>query len=400
MLEFLLYIILIEILFFIFTFYIRSKNQWFITTKDKKPLFEKNTIEKILLKSYDPLLGWDRKANTSGFDKSEKRIAKWNINKNGARDNLEYNDKESFISLFGDSFTFAREVDDNETWGYKLSESTQSNVENFGVGNFGFDQALIKLTNKLELKIISPKIVIICVVPDTISRVLSVWKHYYEYGNIFGFKPRYILENGKITLINNYINSQDKFYKIDKYIEKIQKYDFFYENKFQKEIVGFPYSINFLKNFKRNFCLVYETLKKGHLKTPPPSIMKNNLNYRISLYQEKENVDLLIEELKIFNSLANKYKFKPYFLVIPQKDDVTYIKKNNYHFYQELINNVPNGINCIDTYEYFKKYSKDGIDSIYSESTEYGGHLNSKGNEIIAKILNEKFNTSNNRNNI
>ena len=396
MLEVLLCIVLVEIAFLIFSNYIRSRNQWFITAKDNKLLFDKQTLEKVLTKSYDPLLGWDRKPNTSGIDEGRNSTTRWSINQNGARNNLEYNNQKSFISLFGDSFTFSREVNDDETFAYQLSCLTKTNVENFGVGNFGFDQALLKLTNKLESKYFRPKIVVIGVVPDTISRILSVWKHYYEYGNIYGFKPRYILKNGTIRLINNYINTQDKFYEIEKYIRQIQRNDFFYKNKFSKEVIDFPYTVGFLKNLKRNLSLSYETLKKGYIRVPTASIMKNNLNYRIRLYKEKQNVDLLVEELKLFEMLAHKYNFKACFVIIPQKDDINYIKKNNYHFYQNLIDNVPAVINCIDIYKYFKEYSKEELDSLYIENTEYGGHLNNRGNSIIAKILDEKINNNDN----
>lgn len=263
LLKFFLFLILLEIVFYLFSSYIRKKNQWFIISKDKKPFFEKQVLEKVLSKSHDPLLGWDRKPNSSGTEVYENATVKWSINGNGARNNLEYNYKKSFISIFGDSFSFSREVNDDETWGYKLSLLTQSNVENFGVGNFGFDQALIKLTNKLETEEFRPKIVIIGVVPDTISRILSVWKHYYEYGNIFGFKPRYVLRNNKLELINNYINSKEKFLSINKYIDLIKEHDFFYKHKFLKEIIKFPYTIYFLKNFKRNMILSYDTDRKS-----------------------------------------------------------------------------------------------------------------------------------------
>lgn len=383
-----------ELIFFILVLYIRKNNQWLITNKDKKPVFDESLLKKIFLKSYDPFLGWDRKANTSGFDKNGKNISKWSINKNGARNNLEYNDKVSFISIYGDSFSFAREVNDNETWGYLLSNLLNSNVENFAVGNFGFDQALLKLERKLTCQYYRPKIVIIGVVPDTISRILSLWKHYYEYGNIFGFKPRYILRNDEIHLINNYMDHQSKFYEFEKYLEKIQKNDFFYKNKFLKEIIVFPYSLHFLKNYRRNFQLVYETLKGGPLQAPPPSIMKGNLNYRVNLYKDEKNIKLLVEELKIFDFLSRKYKFKPYFLMIPQKDDVNYIKKTSRHFYKNLIGNIPKHINYIDFYDFFKNYPAKELNLIYSEDTNYGGHLNSKGNKIIAKVVNRKIQKS------
>ena len=68
---------------------------------------------------------------------------------------------------------------------------TQTNVLNFGVGNYGMDQAYLRLKREYDKN--RTEIVILAVVPETIVRVLNVYKHYYEYGNTFGFKPRFIL---------------------------------------------------------------------------------------------------------------------------------------------------------------------------------------------------------------
>lgn len=384
-------LIFIEIIFFVFSLYVRKNNQWFIINKDKKPKFTKEVLEKVLSKSYDQILGWDRKPNTSGSEKGKYGVVYWNINSSGARDNLEYSHQKSFISLFGDSFTFAREVNDNETWGYKLSLLTESNVQNFGVGNYGFDQALIKLNTKLKSENFRPEIVIIGVVPDTISRILSVWKHYYEYGNIFGFKPRYTLIDGKIKLIDNIIDSKDKFATYEKYIKQIQQYDYFYKNKFLKEIVSFPYSIHFMKNLKRNFSLSIETFQKGHIDKPTDYIMNNNLEYRVNLYKDKNNIDLLIEELKLFETLSKEYNFKACFLVMPQKDDVKYIQTKKDHFYKTLIDRIPDNIEYIDIFENLKGYSSEELDSLYSEKSDYGGHFSNRGNEFIANVLYRKL---------
>ena len=46
--------------------------------------------------------------------------------------------------VFGDSFAFCRYVNDNETWEYYLENLLQKNIRNYGVGNFGVDQAILK----------------------------------------------------------------------------------------------------------------------------------------------------------------------------------------------------------------------------------------------------------------
>ena len=86
-----------------------------------------------------------RKPHTSNEETSTFSKSKWSINDKGARTNPKFDDLSSVISCYGDSFTFCRQVNDNETWEWYLSELTKSNVVNYGVGNYGLDQAILRL---------------------------------------------------------------------------------------------------------------------------------------------------------------------------------------------------------------------------------------------------------------
>ena len=102
------------------------------------------------------------------------------------------------ISVFGDSFAFCRYVNDDETWENFLEKKIKSNVYNYGVGNYGIDQSFLKYIR--YNKKLKNKIVIFNVVPETIARISSYWKHYREFGNIMAFKPVYLLKNHKLIL--------------------------------------------------------------------------------------------------------------------------------------------------------------------------------------------------------
>ena len=104
------------------------------------------------------------------------------------------------ISVFGDSFAFCRYVNDNETWQYNLSKKHKTNILNFGVGNYGLDQAFLKYL-KVSKKIKTSKVVF-CVVPETIARVFSYWKHFREFNNIFAIKPLINLKKDKPSIIS------------------------------------------------------------------------------------------------------------------------------------------------------------------------------------------------------
>ena len=61
-----------------------------------------------------------------------------------------------------------------------------------------------------------------CVVPSTIVRIMCVWKHYNEFGNVFGFKPRFEIENGKLKLVKNIMDNEKKIFELEKYLPEIR----------------------------------------------------------------------------------------------------------------------------------------------------------------------------------
>ena len=376
----------------------RKEFQWLITKNDEFPEFSKDGLEKFFIHGYDPELGWVRKPNTQHDEKSKDEITQWTVNEKGARTNPNFEDKRSNISCYGDSFTFSRQVNDNETWEQQFSKKIKSNVQNFGVGNHGIDQALLRL--KREFIKNKTDIVIMGVVPGTITRILSVWKHYSEYGNTFGFKPRFIIKNNSLVLIKNPIDNQEKFLNYDKYLDKIRKYDYFYEKKFKKEIIKIPYAISIFKNLRRNIGIIYWIKKIQRLKNNDnlddikweamKYVMKQNLEWRIKLFQDNYSQKLLKMIIEEYVNFSREQNFKPIFIFLPQNDDLIFIK-NNFHFYKKFSKELEliKGLTVIDITKELLKESN--LENFYSDDNSYGGHYSKKGNEKIAEILYNKM---------
>ena len=95
-------------------------------------------------------------------------------------------------------------------------------------------------------KNLNTKIVIIGFVPETITRIKSKWKHFYEYGNILGFKPSYrINKNNKLIWEKNPLKNTNILLdniKLKNLISKLKKQDYWYKSKFSKDLIRFPYS--------------------------------------------------------------------------------------------------------------------------------------------------------------
>ncbi len=397
---------IIEVGLFIWISYVRKKFQWLIISKyDENPILTQEGLDKFIPEGYDPQIGWIRKPNTTREEKGKFGITKWSINEKGSRTNPKFEEKTSNISCYGDSFTFCRQVNDDETWEYYLSELENTNVLNFGVGNYGIDQSFLRLEREFHKN--KTDIVILGVVPDTISRIMSSWKHYYEYGNTFAFKPRFILENEELKLIENKINEKSKFNNYEKYLDEIQKTDYFYNEKFKKEIIHFPYIFTILKNLKRNISIMYwvtiiESWKKkdkdiSKIKwNPMKIIMDINLKWRLQLYKNKEATTILEKILEKYVAFAKSNNFIPVFAFLPQKDDITFIN-NEYNFYQEIEKKISliEGLYVIPVTEQLVLENK--IDEIYSDDNEYGGHFSRVGNQNVASIIHEYLTKINNK---
>ena len=388
--------ILWEVFWYFVIRHVNKRFQWLIISKDEKPVLSEEGLKKFIPHGYDPELGWIRKPNTSGIEKSIEHESRWTINEFGARTNPGFDFKISTISCYGDSFTFCRQVNDDETWEYYLSKLQNTNVKNFGVGNYGLDQTILRL--KREYPKNKTKIVIVGVVPDTISRILSSWKHYYEYGNTFAFKPRFILKNNILQVIKNPIDDETKFKKYEEFLPEIRQTDFFYENKFKKEIIRFPYSIYLLRNPSRNlkiiFWVLFKELRKSKANTelewnPMRIIMRINLLWRIKLYQDTDVLILFRKILEEYASYAKENNFMPFFCILPQKDDVNFIKVNG-NFYKKFLDslNIAN-LRIIDATDNLVLEKE--LDSLYSDDNEYGGHYSKEGNKKIAEIINEEL---------
>ena len=374
---------------------INKKFQWLILSKDENPKISESILEKFLPHGFDPELGWVRKPNTEHLENGKYGKVKWTTNFSGARTNPEFEKTESKISCYGDSFAFCRQVNDDETWEHYLSKTFMINVQNLGVGNYGLDQTLLRL--KREYTLNPTKIVIIGVVPDTISRILSMWKHYYEYGNTLGFKPRFKISNNDLELIKNPIDTKEKFLEYTNYLNIIQENDFFYKTKFSKEKITFPYCINIFRNWKRNSELIRAVKRieknesdgdnsKEILWKPMSIIMEINLKWRVQLFQNKNNLDLIIKILEEYVMFSKQNNFLPVFVFLPQKDDLLFIKKN-YHFYENMINAILK-IKDLVFFDITKELIQiKNLDELYSDDNDYGGYYSADGNKKISELI-------------
>lgn len=391
-------IVAVEVLLQVMVRSFRKQFQWLITEKDELPKLDKNGLQKFFKGSYDPRLGWVRKPDTTGRERGQKGEITFHIDSLGSRKN-SHPFKENKIAAFGDSYVFARQVEDEETWEAQLSAMLNTGVLNFGVGNYGADQGLLRYLDT-ELPE-ATEVAILGFVPETICRVHSYWKHYLEFGNTFAFKPRFRLdENGELELLDNPMKTPDHFERLDKVIPIVSANDEFYLRKFKSVQFRFPYLVSFFRNPGRNLELFSALLKRQWFRfrgksTPKTEnfpfrlIMKHNILGSHQMYEEPLSTDLLRKIILRFKEKAIERGHLPLILVMPQLLDLelTVGEKTPYQpFYEKL----QDYLDVIDMTEIFKKKE---FRSLYIDD-QYGGHLSIEGNRLVAeeirKWLNQK----------
>lgn len=256
---------------------------------------------------------------------------------------------------------------------------------NYGLGNYGLDQAIIKY-EKLKLKT-TVKVVILGVVPETICRIQSQWKHFLEFGNINGFKPKFFLKKNKLYLIKNPLSKKTQIRNIKKIIKKLKKTDRFYEDKFKKIMFRFPYSLSFFRNIKLNLKIfyIYFFEKKNQSNLFMYEVMKHNICYAHKLYNEKYSQKLFIRLIEKYKKIANSRGHIPLLIIMPQLLDIK--KTTTSRYYKEFFKTtVSKKIDILDLTVNFEK--RNNIN--FFTNRFYGSHLSKLGNKFISNDI-EKF---------
>ena len=371
---------------------LRKQFQWLITEQDECPSLDVEALRKFYDYSHDPVLGWVRRPNTSGIEKGRNKNVRFYVDDRGARVNPYSGKEESRIAVFGDSYAFCRQVEDNETWPYHLSGMIKTPILNFGVGNYGIDQAILRYERTALPD--SVKVVVLCFVPETICRVHSMWKHYLEFGNTFAFKPRFVLSEGILELRPNPMQNFSDFEKLRDRLPEIQKTDYFYKNKFKKIQFRFPYTVSFLRNIKRNSSLIGLLVmrkiarllkwKSPWLEEAPFGVvMSGNIDDAHRLYKENETSMLLEAILLRFKKSAEERGHHPVVLVMPQLIDLKKLNQSK-KSYVPFFEGLSQKMDISDMTAWCASAKPE--DSLYAEDV-YGGHFSNEGNRLVAGHL-------------
>lgn len=146
------------------------------------------------------------------------------------------------LALFGDSFTHADEVEDNETWAEFLAPLIASDVYNFGAGAYGLDQAVLRFERESKRR--PTRLALLSFVGVDLDRCLtSFWKFYFPIGDFPLTKPRFTVRDEQLHFHPNPAETSEELAAAIQdpvFIERIGRDDPFY-NPYALKPLRFPY---------------------------------------------------------------------------------------------------------------------------------------------------------------
>ena len=333
------------------------------------------------LQTRHPVLGWPSPQNY-GVEEMDKI---------GSRVNPYFPDTSEIpcVSVYGDSFSWSEEVNAASAWPAQLSKLLNCRVNNFGVGGFGTDQALIRLYgNKTD----QPEVLIMGFFSENIMRNVNQFRGLLSSSpkEQFGFKPRFIVENDQLQVVN-LLDFTNIAYK-DVYLNPNQylAYDYFLPGEdTQVPSLRFPYSVTVIK------AISSKKFKTSYLEN-------ESKPFYYSLYEDNHPSDALKVTKKIllaFNAESSKRNSQSLIILIPSASDLFLYESSKQWPYQNLIMYLEQWnldyLNMGEEIYSLLKKSDRQLCYFYWEvpGTRFncGGHFNEAGYKVVADAVYKKL---------
>ncbi|PSP96535.1 hypothetical protein BRC94_12100 [Halobacteriales archaeon QS_5_70_17] len=361
--------------------------------------------------SFDARLGWSPQPNTKKRKDTGdhlpgeelETVVEYSTDEYGSRISQRERDPDADVTLstYGDSYCFCRGVNDDETIQHYLSERLDTHVSNYGGGNYGFDQALMRLERKYPED--PTDYVAVIVTASSMARILSVWKHYQEFGNVLAVKPRYTLEDGELERLSNPIDEKDDMLDLESRAETLRAEDHHYDPWFLSHLAGFPYTSSFLQYPDQVRYALYGALTDlesrydvsvpgidagARLAEADTALEKPKVDYHDDLYDEESDLfEALVGE---FVDYADEQEFTPVFVMVQQ---LRYAKfgPEDRPIYGDLLGRLDERYDDLQTVDMAERLTPDDgdVESLYVRRGE-GGHYSPQTNERIAEVLLEE----------
>jgi hypothetical protein len=286
---------------------------------------------------------------------------------------------KNLIATYGDSFTYCSDVPDCETWQTYLGQMVKANILNFGVAGYGTDQAYLKY--KVNEAHVSTRIVMLCILPDDINRVVNVFRTFYAPPDRIALtKPRYIRnKGGGFQLLPNPLHRPADIARLSDpaFVEKLGAVDYWYQQDLNRPKLGFPYLLSLWRWRK---TLLDRLIFNAGLS----STTGRRPYYPNNLFEQPEALAIMCHIVDLFVGTARSRGATPIIIVVPHRELVSERMKHS-------VSRVENLVRYLKTKQY--RYL-DLIEAMARAhptaeqlNTWYREHATAEGNRVTARLI-------------
>jgi hypothetical protein len=280
------------------------------------------------------------------------------------------------LSSFGDSYTHCTDVEDDESWQHYISGILEADAYNFGTGGYGTDQAYLKYLEVAPM--LRTDIVVIGLTPENINRIVNVYRpFYFSKTGIKLPKPRFILEDGALKLLENPIGDVSGIRNLtdSDFVMSLGENDWWF-NRDRHPMLGFPH-LGILFNRRIWLEAFHGKKEAGGLDDTVPRPWEN-------LWENEEASSLMYMILTEFIDKVRAHDSVPVVMISAIKSDV---------FKKFMTGNDPMPVQRIKKFCASKDcLCFDAVEVLASSVSKmeeipelYTVHVSAEGNRIIAE---------------
>src|SRR5688572_22752503 len=281
------------------------------------------------------------------------------------------------IALFGDSYTHGSEVATERTWGRVLERElaaagVKTEVLNFGVGGYGMDQALQRWRSLGRAY--APDLVLLGFQAENVQRNLNLIRP-LKNGGFDGLsfsKPRFVLGDGKLVLINHPALPPERLPALLSDLEAwpLLQHEFFYEpDKYRARWWSASRLLTLLGN-----ALV--------------DLDENASGYNLRFYQlAGEGARLTRNLIAAFEREVEQRGARFALVHLPKRNDLDLVRRRGKTTYAALLHKLDERHRLIDPLEPLLAAYKERGRALFAPGRHYGELANRIVGEAVARAL-------------
>lgn len=324
----------------------------------------------------DPLLGWPSKTRLSkDADERGARLSP-------ANDALGP-EARACISVYGDSFAYSAEVGPEDAWANVLTTELGCRVNNFGVGGFGADQAVLRLERHLKEGADLGDTLILTLYPDNLNRHMNQWRNLLT-GQPLSFKPAFRLtESGEVVLEPIFDGDYDAFLKLAETPQvylPAERYVPDAPGLRRMKRVGFPYSVAFA-----GILIDQVQSFRGFGSSGRANFYNYPAYYDTAEGPSDEKKAIATHIIRRFAALCQEHDKTCAFVITPEPDTVLQRMENGEHDLRGWLQEAATGLVFLDGTDIFTDL--DDICAHVTAPEACNGHYNAAGYARLAQFV-------------